>query len=112
MFGNRVTREEFNRLSNQQDNLQREFSEMKAHQNECDYKHDQAVEHQRRVDDKLDDLLMTVKQILVTLKDISPVVDRSRNSYVTLDGIKQFALWIAAIAAGVAGTAALIHYLQ
>lgn len=112
MFGNRVTREEFNRLSNQQDSLQREFSEMKAHQNECDYKHDQAVEHRRRVDDKLDDLLMTVKQILVTLKDISPVVDRSRNSYVTLDGIKQFALWIAALAAGFAGTAALLHYIQ
>ena len=73
----------------------------------CDVRHDQHIEHRRRIDDKIDDLLSTVKQILNVLQDNTPTIDRAKNNFITLDTLKSWSLWIAAIS----GAITIVYHL-
>lgn len=90
---------------------------LKQHSIECDTKHRVNNEHRRRLDDKLKDSLEyqksmdeTMKKILGVLEENTPTIQRSKDTYTTLDTLKSFSLWLAAVGAGVAAIYAIINY--
>lgn len=81
-------------------------STLETKHEECEKQHQN---HNRRHDDHTrDDEKQTkiLEQILETLKEHAPVMKRARDDQTTRDKIKEYAIWIAAVAAGGGG----VHY--
>ena len=76
----------------------------------CTKQHNEHVQHRRRLEDKLDEVLMYLKDIAETLKDNKPIIDRAHNNFITVDTIKAWALWAGAIGAAVASIAAIFKF--
>lgn len=73
---------------------------------ECEAQHQS---HNRRHEDNAKNNIkqtQILEQILETLKEHAPVFKRARDSQTTNDKIKEYAIWIAAVAAGGGG----VHY--
>lgn len=73
---------------------------------ECEIQHQN---HNRRHDDHAknnEKQTQILEQILETLKEHAPVFKRARDDQTTRDKIKEYAIWIAAVAAGGGG----VHY--
>lgn len=99
--------------------MSNDLAYLKQHSIECDTKHRVNNEHRRRLDDKLKDSLEyqksmddTMKQILKVLEENTPTIQRSKDTYTTLDTIKSFSLWFAAVGTGVAAIYAIINYAK
>ena len=91
---------------------------LKQHSIECDTKHRVNNEHRRRLDDKLKDSLEyqksmddTMKQILKVLEENTPTIQRSKNTYTTIDTLKSWSLWIAAISGAVVAIYTLFNMI-
>lgn len=89
------------KLKQRFDAMEVDIADFKQQHKDCSVKHEQHVEHRRRIDDKIDDLLVTVKQILSVLQDNSPVVQRTKNNYIALDTLKAWAIWAVTVSGAV-----------
>lgn len=90
------------------DTLEDDVAELKKRHNECDLKHEQSEQHRRRIDDKMQESIGlqkstddTLKAILLVLESSIPTIQRSKDTYTTIDTLKSWALWIAAISGAV-----------
>jgi len=83
------------------DLLEADVDELKKHHSECTLKHEQSEQHRRRIDDKMQESIDTLKAILLLLESSIPTIQRSKDTYTTIDTLKSWALWIAAISGGV-----------
>ena len=91
-------------------NIEKRIESLEAHKIQCDLQHADHVEHRRRLYDKLDEALIYLKNISNILEESKPTIKRSHDNYVTIDTIKNFAVWVTAIATCIASVYAVFHF--
>lgn len=80
---------------------------LEDYQVKCQADHIHHKQYRRDTDNKMDGILTyqkstdeTVKKMLSIMEEYKPTLKRSTNNYITLDTLKSWALWLAAIVGG------------
>ena len=91
---------------------------LEDHKRQCEQMHVDSIEHRKRADDALNNLTesnmvlaKSINEMNITITEILPTLTRAKDNFTTVDNVKSAAIWIAAVAAGLAGLAAVIKFL-
>ena len=92
---------------------------LENHKRQCEQMHVDSIEHRKRADDALNNLTesnmvlaKSINEMNITITEALPTLTRARNNFTTIDNVKSAAIWVAAVAGGLAALSALNNFLM
>lgn len=92
---------------------------LEDHKQQCEKMHIDSMEHRKRADDALNNLTesnivlaKSINEMNITITEALPTLIRAKDGFTTVDTLKNAAIWVAAVAGGLAALAALNNFLM